>query len=318
MACDVSSPRGDVEPFGAASRANVEIQFASHVLPRSPENDCSSRKLFVDKPLSFEPGSKYRYSNAGFMVLGGVVQRVSGEDYFDYVRAHVYAPAGMKDTDAFELDHDPPNLAIGYTADRDAPDQPLVPGKLRNNLYMHVVKGGPAGGGFSTVGDLIAFGDAFLHGKLLSSAQVATLTTTHGAPEPQSYGCGFAIHTVEGQREVGHSGGFPGINSELAMFPDTGLSIATMANLTTSMLPSVGTASCSPGGGLSPTRLSPAKMTWRSGCRSTARPAVASALRGTRIRRPRWQPRSQSPSSPATSAARRQRTSFTSRGASST
>jgi CubicO group peptidase (beta-lactamase class C family) len=187
--------------------------------------------LFVDKPLLFEPGTKYRYSNAGFMVLGGVVQRVSGEDYFDYVRAHVYVPAGMKDTDAFELDHDPPNLAIGYTADRDDPKEPLVPGRYRNNLYMHVVKGGPAGGGFSTVGDLISFGDALWHGKLLPSAEVATLTTTHGAPEPKSYGYGFAIHMVEGQREVGHSGGFPGINSELAMFPDTGLSIAAMGNL---------------------------------------------------------------------------------------
>jgi CubicO group peptidase (beta-lactamase class C family) len=187
--------------------------------------------LFVDKPLLFEPGTKSRYSNAGFMVLGGVVQRVSGQDYFDYVRAHVYAPAGMKDTDAYELDHDPQNLAIGYTPDRDDPNEPLVPGKLRNNLYMHVVKGGPAGGGFSTVGDLIAFGDALLHGKLLPSAQVATLTTTHGAPEPKSYGYGFALRSIDGQREFGHSGGFPGINSELALFPDSGLYIAAMGNL---------------------------------------------------------------------------------------
>ena len=178
--------------------------------------------LFVNKPLLFEPGTKSRYSNAGFMVLGGVVQRVSGQDYFDYVRAHVYAPAGMKDTDAYELDHDPQNLAIGYTPDRDDPNEPLVPGKLRNNLYMHVVKGGPAGGGFSTVGDLIAFGDALLHGKLLPSAQVATLTTTHGAPEPKSYGYGFALRSIDGQREFGHTGDSRGSTRSSRSFPIRG------------------------------------------------------------------------------------------------
>ena len=125
--------------------------------------------LFAAKPLQFAPGSRFGYSNAGFMVLGGVVQRVSGQDYFDYIRAHVYQPAGMKNTDAYEMDHDTPNLAIGYTPDRQEPSDPIVPGKVRNNLFLHVVKGGPAGGGFSTVGDLIRFGDTFVHGKRICS-----------------------------------------------------------------------------------------------------------------------------------------------------
>jgi CubicO group peptidase (beta-lactamase class C family) len=163
------------------------------------------------------------------MVLGGVVQRVSGEDYFDYVRRHIYVPAGMKNTDAFEMDHDTPNLAIGYTPDRAGPDDPLVPGKVRNNLFMHVVKGGPAGGGFSTAPDLIAFGDALLHGKLVAPAQVAILTTSRGGPNP-NYAYGFGVETLEGQRMVGHNGGFPGINASLDMFPETQLFIAAMAN----------------------------------------------------------------------------------------
>jgi CubicO group peptidase (beta-lactamase class C family) len=192
--------------------------------------------LFAGKPLEFEPGKQFRYSNAGFMVLGGVVQRVSGEDYFDYVRAHVYAPAGMKSSDAFEMDHDTPNLAIGYTWDRSGPSEPIALDKVRNNLYLHVVKGGPAGGGFSTVGDLIAFGDALVRGKLVSPAQVAILTRPHsagfgGGGPGGGYGYGFDIDTINGQRVIGHGGGFDGINARLAVFPETGLSVAAMANL---------------------------------------------------------------------------------------
>ena len=186
--------------------------------------------LFADKPLAFAPGTKFRYSNAGFMVLGGVVQRVSGEDYFEYVRRHVTAPAGMASTDAFEMDHDVPNLAIGYTPDRASPEQPLVLGKVKNNLYLHVVKGGPAGGGFSTTGDLVRFADALLHGKLVAPAQVTTLTTSRGGPEPE-YAYGFHVETFEGQRWFGHNGGFDGINASLVVFPDSGLTLATMANM---------------------------------------------------------------------------------------
>jgi CubicO group peptidase (beta-lactamase class C family) len=186
--------------------------------------------LFAEKPLEFEPGTRFRYSNAGFMVLGGVVQRVSGQDYFEYVREHVYVPAGMKNTDAFEMDHDTPNLAIGYTADRRREDGQMLPGKFRNNLYLHVVKGGPAGGGFSTVPDLIAFGQALLLGRLVPPIQLATLTTSRGAPNPD-YAYGFHVETFDGQRIVGHGGGFDGINARLDLFLDSGLSIAAMANL---------------------------------------------------------------------------------------
>src|SRR5262249_27875103 len=121
--------------------------------------------LFVDKPLTGEPGKAFRYSNAGFMVLGAVVAKVSGEDYFEYVRNHIYKPAGMANTDAYEMDRDTPNLAIGYTQGHMA--EPGEPEGLRNNLFMHVVKGGPAGGGFSTVEDLTRFAVALQNGKLL-------------------------------------------------------------------------------------------------------------------------------------------------------
>ena len=64
--------------------------------------------------LAFEPGTRWSYSNAGMLVLGKVIEVVTGEDYFDYVREHLTGPAGMTSTDAYELDLVYPNLAVGY------------------------------------------------------------------------------------------------------------------------------------------------------------------------------------------------------------
>lgn len=80
------------------------------------------------------------------------------------------------------------------------------------------------------MGDLVSFGDALVRGKLVSPVQVAMLTTSHGGPS-SGYAYGFHVETFEGQREVGHSGGFDGINAHLSVFPDSGLSIAGMANM---------------------------------------------------------------------------------------
>lgn len=182
--------------------------------------------LFVDEPLQFEPGSEWRYSNSNFIVLGAIVEAVSGQDYFDYVREHIYQPAGMVHTDAFALDQETPNLATGYTR---------APGETewRNNLFEHVIKGGPAGGGYSTVSDLLNFAQALTNNELLGAA----MTTAVTAPKVQAdgafdahYGYGFMHETLNGQSRFGHSGGFPGINSELNIYPGLGYVVAIMAN----------------------------------------------------------------------------------------
>src|SRR5690606_1893449 len=72
--------------------------------------------LFVDEPLAFEPGTRWQYSNSGFVLLGAIIEKASGQNYFDYVREHIYKPAGMTSSDAYEIDRDTPNLAVGYTA----------------------------------------------------------------------------------------------------------------------------------------------------------------------------------------------------------
>jgi CubicO group peptidase (beta-lactamase class C family) len=187
--------------------------------------------LFVNEPLQFEPGAKWQYSNAGFMVLGAIVEKVSGQNYFDYVREHIYKPAGMLNTDAYEMDSDTPNMAIGYT--RMGPNGPVPDGPRRTNLFLHSFKGGPAGGGFSTVEDLHRFAVALNAHKLLSQKYTDIITSgkvkTPGDPDAQ-YAYGFQDEKINGHRSFGHGGGFPGINSELRIFPDLGYTVAVMAN----------------------------------------------------------------------------------------
>jgi CubicO group peptidase (beta-lactamase class C family) len=184
--------------------------------------------LFVEKPLEFEPGARFRYSNAGFMVLGAIVERVSGKDYFDYVREHIYKPAGMVNTDAYELDRDTPNLAYGYTT--EGLREGFEEGPRRNNLFMHVIKGGPAGGGYSTVEDLLRFDIALRQNKLLSASQRDVLVSGKVDAMGAKYAYGFQTLTINGKRIVGHGGGFPGINSQLDIYLDNGYTVAVMAN----------------------------------------------------------------------------------------
>ena len=110
--------------------------------------------LFVNSPLQFPPGTRNAYSNAGYVVLGLLVERLSGKDYYTYVREHIFQPAGMTRTGSFLVDSLPPNTAIGYTrGGTNAP--PSAP--LRPNSRDLPGRGSSAGGGYSTAQDLLRF-----------------------------------------------------------------------------------------------------------------------------------------------------------------
>jgi CubicO group peptidase (beta-lactamase class C family) len=188
--------------------------------------------LFVDNPLLFEPGTKWRYSNAGFIVLGAIVEKVSGQNYFDYVREHIYKPAGMINTDAYEMDRDTPNMATGYTKRDPKTGADFADGQRRTNLFLHSYRGGPAGGGFSTVEDLLSFANALASHKLLDQKYTDLITTGKvDAPgRDGKYAYGFEDERINGQRRVGHGGGFMGINAQLHIYPDLGYTVAVMSN----------------------------------------------------------------------------------------
>ena len=179
--------------------------------------------LVKDESLQFEPGTRWAYSNTGMLLLGKVIESVSGKDYFDYVRERIFQPAGMTSTDSYELDLVTQNLAVGYERE----DTPRGT-QYRNNIFHHVIRGGPAGGGYSTVGDLTRFAVALQDGRLVSRDGVRLLTTPKPEVHSPDYGYGFGIDA--GGRIAGHSGGFPGISAQLDIYLGDGYTLAVLAN----------------------------------------------------------------------------------------
>ncbi len=110
--------------------------------------------LFAAAPPAFAPGTSRRYCNACYVVLGMLIEKVSGEDYYAYIQRHIYEPAGMTHTGSYRVDSLPPNTAIGYTTGQEdaPPGTPLHP-----NSAELPGRGSAAGGGYSTIGDLLQF-----------------------------------------------------------------------------------------------------------------------------------------------------------------
>ena len=204
---------------GLGSYFNEEFMESARASFRTVEELMT---LAEGETMQFEPGTQWSYSNTGFLVLGRVIEVVAGQDYHDYIRENVTGPAGMTSTDAYDLDRVNKNLAVGYDL-QDGPDGR----EWRNNIFMHVIKGGPAGGGYSTVGDLARFAQALRDGTLVSAETLALLTTAKPEIASTRYGYGFGV-SEDGS--TGHSGGFVGINSQLVFWPAGEWTIAVMSN----------------------------------------------------------------------------------------
>jgi len=187
--------------------------------------------LFVDDPLLFEPGQGWNYSSAGYIVLGAIIEKVSGQNYFDYIREHIYKPAGMLDSDSFEVDQDTPNLAIGYT--RLGVNSRAQLEARKNNLLVNGVKGNPGGGSYSTLEDMLKFSVALRNHTLLNPEYTnIVLTGKVDLPGPpgQKAGYGFFEQRFNGKRFVGHDGASNGVSTQFLMDPDGGDTIIVLSN----------------------------------------------------------------------------------------
>lgn len=192
-------------PSPAADKITIE-QLVAHRSglgdifgPKFFERASSLRKLsdylplFANDPLLFEPGSDQRYSNAGYVVLGLIIERLSGQSYYDYVRDHIFKPAGMTNTASYAVDETVANRAVGLT--RRGPDGPL-PERAPNTPTLPY-RGSSAGGGYSTAADMVKFAQALAADKLTSPKWTEWV-----------HGRGLAV-----------AGGAPGINAMLEVHP---------------------------------------------------------------------------------------------------
>ncbi len=161
--------------------------------------------LFADDPLRFEPGSKREYSNGGYIVLGLIIEKASGQDYYDYVRDNICKPAGMTHTGYLDADVPTGNVASGYTRVWDGDEHAGEP--RRNNMYTRPARGSSAGGGYSTAEDLLKWILALEAGKL-------------AAPEAARF-------AGEG---MGIAGGAPGINASVETHPRSGYTVIVLSN----------------------------------------------------------------------------------------
>ncbi|HEY2178963.1 MAG TPA: serine hydrolase domain-containing protein [Caulobacteraceae bacterium] len=185
--------------------------------------------LIAGETPAFAPDSRFAYSNSGFLLLGILIERVSGLRYGDYLAAHVFGPAGMGSS---SLDPRPDSIrAVGMTAmpvlAHALSGTPPPAGGALWPAPEAALWGGPAGGAYSTAADLRRFFTALEAGRLLSPAMYRTLTSpsTQGA-----YGLGFGTGVFHGHRWFGHNGGAPGVNTELAAFPDDNALVFVLAD----------------------------------------------------------------------------------------
>ena len=178
--------------------------------------------MFGDRAPAFPPGSRFDYSNFGFVILGRVVEVVSGQAYEVYLRDHVFRPAGMFHSGIDSPPDQPVELAKPYVKTKLGYDPPPEP-------FRHGAT--PAGGAFSTVADMLAFAEALDHHVLLDKAHTELMITPKVQGDDSPDGYGFQIRSSNGVRDVGHDGGGPGENGGLRILDDGKAVVVVLTNV---------------------------------------------------------------------------------------
>jgi CubicO group peptidase (beta-lactamase class C family) len=180
---------------------------------------------FRNDPPDFAPGAKFSYSNSGYFLLGAIIEKVSGTSYANFLREEFFTPLGMVHS----------GVHTGAPIDNEAKGYAWANGAVSPALNWSMSRAGGAGALYSTVGDLFRWNEALFHGKVLSkesldAAWKPAATETDRAPET-GYGYGFGIVRTRGLLEITHTGGLHGFLSVLFRFPEKGLTIAVLGNL---------------------------------------------------------------------------------------
>lgn len=180
--------------------------------------------LIARQPKVSEPGKGWNYSNAGYVLLGRIIENVSHEGYCDYIQHHVFAPAGMHASGFDRLDEVTPKLAVGYFHDG------IFSSDWKADWNKLGIKGGPAGGGYSNNADLLRFADALRDGRLVKPATLAKMFDDEVPAGPGGYATGFGDRVSNGSPIRGHSGGIEGTTANLQMVWNANAAVALTSN----------------------------------------------------------------------------------------
>ena len=173
---------------------------------------------FRDKPLDFEPGTKFSYSNSGYVLLGYLIEKISGQTYADFLQQNIFTPLGMSDTGIDSNAAIIPQRAQGYTPS---------PKGIHHAGYISMTIPFSAGALYSTTGDLLKWEQGLFGGKILTPASLTKMTT----PFKSDYALGLFISSSNGHRFIAHGGGIEGFNTSLDYYPDDKLIVIVLANL---------------------------------------------------------------------------------------
>jgi CubicO group peptidase (beta-lactamase class C family) len=183
------------------------------------------KSLITDDTLMFEPGSRFLYSNTGMLLLGVVIENVTKEEYFKYLKKNIFEPIGMKNTDGFDKDSPVINRATGYTKVYENGNV-----TWNNHQFTRVMRGSPSGGIYSTVDDMLKFDSAIRSNKLLSPEYTKILL--EGRPELNAAFHSYGFFVSEGARGrlASHKGDGSGMNCQFKMFLDSGYTVIVLSN----------------------------------------------------------------------------------------
>jgi CubicO group peptidase (beta-lactamase class C family) len=182
--------------------------------------------LFANGTMKFEPGMQWAYNNAGFILLGLVVEQLAGVPFSEYVEKHIFQACGMTSSGYFPMDRLPGQTAQGYI--------PADEGGWRTNIYALPIVGGPDGGAFTTVHDLARFWDALMGCRLLNRETAARMLTPYWRTNPNKesyYGYGLWMSQEKGRPRVYYMlGEDPGVSFFSSVHPAEQIQFSLMGN----------------------------------------------------------------------------------------
>lgn len=173
---------------------------------------------FRDKPLDFQPGEKYSYSNSGYVLLGYLIEKISGETYAKFLQDNIFTPLGMKDSGYDSNTAIILHRASGYLIGKNG---------IENAAFIHMTTPFSAGALYSTTGDLLRWEQGLFGGKVLSQASLQKMTT----PFKSNYGFALIIREEKGRKVIEHGGGIDGFNTSLAYYPNEKLTVVALSNV---------------------------------------------------------------------------------------
>lgn len=174
--------------------------------------------VFRDKPLDFAVGEKMQYSNSGYLVLGHVIEKLSGGSYEKFVQDNLFTPLGMADSGYDSNTKLTARRASGYISGSVA---------FVNAGFVHMSVPHAAGALYSTTGDLLKWEQALFGSKVVSAASLQKMIT----PDKNNYAYGLGVQTLNGRKIVSHNGGIDGFNTAMSHYPDSKVTVIVLSNV---------------------------------------------------------------------------------------